>query len=350
MQPLLALFLETNVALIVVLSAMVAVRKHRRDRRELGLRARRDQLRAASSGGGEDLRTFAADLRHHPERAGDFISVIAQIADRGDVLAMARMAHAAREVGLDDVFRARLRSRRSVTRGTAALALSHFRNPEAVGWIRPLLRDADGDVQLVAAGALARIATTGAAEALVVALAEGIVPTERLVERLGAAWAAPTVLTALRSGIGHDPLRCALARALGLAGHREAEAVLLDLLRGGDVEVRVSSARALATCGGSDSVRPLLVALGDGAWEVRAQAATSLGALGDVQSVPELARRLSDRAWWVRSNAAYALTLLGEPGLAALRHTARSDDRYAAERALEALVSAGLLDEAERAA
>ena len=53
--------------------------------------------------------------------------------------------------------------------------------------------------------------------------------------------------------------------------------------------------------------------------------------------VPELERALSDGAWWVRANAAEALRFAGPEGLAALQRATTSDDRFAAERAREAL-------------
>lgn len=349
MDPLLAGFLAANLALTTLLVVMVAVRKFRRDRRERRLRVRRDELRVALDVGGNDLDRVVRELCRRPSAAIDLAVVLGELADRGEVWSLAAIARSAVRCGLDEVLHRRLGARRPVTRGSAALVLGHLRTPDAVVAVRPLLDDRDGDVRLVAAGALARIRTGQAAAVLTDALARRTMPPERLIERLGAAWAAPTVLARL-VGEQDAQVRCWLARALGLAGHRDAEPVLVELLRAADVEVRVSSARALASCGGPSCVPALLDVFGGDTWEVRAQIATSLGALGALGAVAALEGALGDRAWWVRANAATALAALHEPGVSALRRAAAGPDVYAAERAREALAAAGLATADERAA
>ena len=75
----------------------------------------------------------------------------------------------------------------------------------------------------------------------------------------------------------------------------------------------------------------------DRSWPLRAQAAKALGKLAIKRSVPALERVLDDPAWWVRANAAGALRELGEPGHAALERALEHEDRYARDRAREAL-------------
>jgi HEAT repeat protein len=70
---------------------------------------------------------------------------------------------------------------------------------------------------------------------------------------------------------------------------------------------------------------------------IRAQAAKSLGALGADDGRRALEAALADQAWWVRANAATSLRQLGDAGMAALRRAARSEDRFARDRAREAL-------------
>jgi HEAT repeat protein len=53
--------------------------------------------------------------------------------------------------------------------------------------------------------------------------------------------------------------------------------------------------------------------------------------------VPALEAVLDDPAWWVRANAASALRGLGRPGRAALERALDHPDRYARDRAREAL-------------
>ena len=53
--------------------------------------------------------------------------------------------------------------------------------------------------------------------------------------------------------------------------------------------------------------------------------------------MPALEAVLDDPAWWVRANAASALRSLGEPGHKALERALDHPDRYARDRAREAL-------------
>jgi HEAT repeat protein len=76
----------------------------------------------------------------------------------------------------------------------------------------------------------------------------------------------------------------------------------------------------------------------DEEWRVRAQAARALAEIGRRRlAVPLLERGLADNAWWVRANCGAGLRRLGPSGLAALRRALRSDDRFARDRAREAL-------------
>ena len=53
--------------------------------------------------------------------------------------------------------------------------------------------------------------------------------------------------------------------------------------------------------------------------------------------MPALAAVLDDSAWWVRANAATSLRALGQPGHLALEHALDHPDRFARDRAREAL-------------
>lgn len=337
MESALSFFLQANLALVALLFLMVSGRKVRRDRREVQVRTRRDALRTALVLGGDDLDRLRG--RRRSRFTIDLAVVLQEAADRDDTAALTAAQRMSERNGFDQLLRRRLRSRRPVTRGTSALLLGHLRSEDADLWLRPLLSDPDGDVKLVAAAALARCGSPRAATSLVTALEQRSMPPERLIERLGAPWAAPTVLHRLSTMApgADDELRCCLVRALGLAAHRPAEPYLLQLLVEDSTEVRVSAARALATCGSSASVPFLRYLLLDATWEVQAQAAMAVGLLGCVDSVPALERTLSSPAWWVRSNAASALAALGDAGVDALRRAADGADTYAAERAKEEL-------------
>ena len=346
--------LAASTSLCVVLVGFAVARKLRRDRREAAMLARRRRFAALARCG--SLPALTAQLRRavrsQPARI-DLAVALQQAAPgldraRRDVLRQAAVA-----ARLDRALVRGLGSRDPVVRATAVLLLSRLRLDGVQRLLGPLVGDPDGDVRLVAVRALAELADAPAARVLIDALAAGLLPPERLVERLGAPWAVEPILQRLPepgkpanhatpiaaspTGAVRRPLRAWLATALGLAADQRAEPALLALLRTGGAEERVSAARALATAGSAEAVPDLRAALADSEWPVRAQAARSLGRLGGADAVPALARLLSDRAWWVRANAAEALRQLGEPGLAALRAALDHHDRYARDRAREAL-------------
>ncbi len=338
--------------LCAVLVVFAGLRKHRRDRHEAEFAARRARLRALALVGDIDAltREFRA-LRRDPDAQIDLAVALADVASWQDLEAVHALHEAAAEAGLDRLLMRKLRSRDPVHRGQAGLLVSRLRLPEAPRHVARLVRDRDGDVRLVAVAALAEIGDDAAARVLIETLGARVLAPERVIERLGARWAVPTILEVLRSGgagpdlVGAEesdrmawrPIQAHLARALGLAGEPRAAPVLCELLRTGGCEERASAARALATTGTRAVAPDLVHALEDPEWQVRAQAAKALGALRAHESTGSLERCLGDRSWWVRANAAEALAWLGEPGIAALRRVVQHGDRYARDRAREAL-------------
>lgn len=329
------LFVAANVGLTVLLAVMVATRKWRRDCRERESVEHRARIRAALGGSDEDLDALLRRAVNRSPLQADLARVLPSLAG-GDDRSVARRARAVRTSGLEADLRRRLSSRGAAVRGRAAQLIGFLGLPDGVTLIAPLLGDRDGDVRLVAAGALARLGTAGAADALIDALSGDMV-RERLIERLGARWAVPSILARLGSEPDGSRMRASLARALGLAGEHAGEAALLGLLASADDEERICAARSLGTCGSAACHPALLAALDDRAWEVRAQVATSLGTLGVVDAVPALESNLRHQAWWVRANAAAALAVLGTGGFDALQRAATGQDAYAAERANEVL-------------
>jgi HEAT repeat protein len=250
--------------------------------------------------------------------------------------------------GLEVALSRALVSRSPDVRGRALLLLSRLRLPGSTDLISPLLRDRDADVRLTAAGALGAIADPDAAHALIDALAAEALPPERILERLGAPWAVGALIEAIGSEAlirqrSHGrSMRAHLALALGLASDARAERMLMELMSSGDLEERVAAARALGSTGTKNAIHGLVSGMGDPEWAVRAQAAKSLGALHATEAVPVLETGLSDAAWWVRSNSASALRSLGPAGIGALERALSSGDRYARDRAREALDLAGV--------
>ena len=241
------------------------------------------------------------------------------------------------EAGWPDALRAQLTSSDPARRGRAALALGALDAPEAPSVLEPLLRDADYDVRHAAVRALALTRNEHAAWAYVRALRDGLLAPERVLEQLGP-WAAEAFSEACHIG-ELRPIRAVLAEGLGLCGDPHAGPALAAVLSRGDDEERVRACRAIGRTGDPRLGAYLTRALGDVEWIVRAQAAAALARLGgaDADAIELLESLLADPAWWVRANAAEALLAAGPNGIAALARAAHAADRFARDRAREAL-------------
>ena len=141
------------------------------------------------------------------------------------------MRSAALRTGLGPALARRVRSRRPVVRGTAALLIGHLQLADGTALVAPLLDDRDSDVRLVAARTLGALQTPESAAALIDAVAVGRLMPDRLIERLDGRWATPVILDRLAAlGPERDgATQAALARALGLSGDERGEAALLEL-------------------------------------------------------------------------------------------------------------------------
>ncbi len=332
-------------ALLIVLAALVVSRKLRRDRRERASLRRRAEFAAALAGGTRhDLGRVARACVRDSSALTDLLYVL----QRGEPVSARHrtsLLEAARRHGLVRHLRLSLQAREPTTRGVAALALSALCLPGAETRVARLIADDDPDVRLAACRALAGWSTQSAATALIEALDRYDLPSERIVEKLGELWAAPTVSAALRATLKAPDAappsavnRVQLIRALELSGYQEAEPELLKLLTGGDPEEQISAARALGRGGSRRAIPALLGALESDSWPLRAQAARALGRLAAVEAMPQLAARLSDPAWWVRKQAGRALVILGPAGgYELLADALDHPDPYARDRAAEEL-------------
>lgn len=345
-QAVAALLVGTSL-FCVVLVCLTLIRKVRRDRREMEFserRARLERLLMLPEPG--ELEHKLRRIAHARRMQVDLVVVLDSLWPRMDESQRDRVHRAAKDSGLSAVLTHQIRSRIAVRRATAALLVGRLQLPGAFELLAPLVDDGDGDVRLVTVRSLATVADRNAAEVLIAALSAGQIEHERIIERLADTWAVPAIIDALASGSGDSEARASLARALGLAGDQSAEPVLRTMLYTGGVEERIGAARALGTAGSRASEPDLEIALIAPEWQVRAQAARSLGLLGVESAVPALGVCLGDQAWWVRYAAAEALAELGESGHAELRNALGSDDRYARQRAQEALTLHHLAGEA----
>lgn len=339
-----ALLVAGSVALLAALALLVVGRKAMRDRRESVSARRRRLYRAALAGA--DRRRLRSVLRgvRGREAQVDLAAVLQDpTAVRPDPVILDIEA---RRAGLSRRLQAQLGARTGPARGRAVLILTHLRLPDGVARLEHMLDDRDSDVRLVTCAGLPLSHEADAVDALVRALSRRSLAPERVIEQLGRPWAVESLLSALRAldeaGERRAAPRVGIARALGVAGDHRAEPALVKLLATGSVEERISAARALGGVGGRRSRVELERALGDESWPLRAQAAKALGKLAIKRSVPALERVLDDPAWWVRANAANALRKLGDPGRAALERALEHEDRYARDRAREALAMDGL--------
>ena len=346
LERLLLPFLLATCALVWTLWALVGLKKLSRGRRERRSSRRRARFRAALEGGRSyELRRLAREARRRAAARADLEVVLEELEAALPRATWDRLDRAVRSEGLERRVLADLRARGMVRRGLAALLAARLGLPGALEATAGLLGSRDPDARLAAVRAIALDRSAEAAWLLLDALAAGAVAPERIVERLGAPWALDALLEAYESP-RLAPVRPRIVEALGLAGLARATDLLVASLRGGDEEERVQACRALGRMGGPEAAPSLVAALGDDFWPVRAQAAWALGRVGDERALLPLLRGLADSSWWVRANCAEALRALGAPGLSVLELARRHSDRYASDRAAEALA----LERAGRAA
>jgi len=334
-----ALLFAGSVALLTVLALLVVSRKALRDRREgKSARRRRHYRRALASQDRRRLRRVLGSVRDREQQVDLAFVLQDDSAPRPPVEVLDREG---RRSGLTARLQEQLDARSGPARGRAVLILAHLRLPQGVTRLEPMLDDDDPDVRLVAVAGLPLAEDPEAVPALVRALSKRRLAPERVIERLGQPWAVGSLLEQLREldarGERRAAPRVGVARALGYAGDPRAEPAMIDLLRRGSLEERISAARALGAVGGRRARPELERALADEAWPLRAQAAKALGSVGIKRAVPALEAVLDDPAWWVRANAAASLRALGQPGHQALERALDHPDRYARDRAREAL-------------
>jgi len=329
-----------SVALCVGLAIFVVVIKTLRNAREPRIRRRRDALQGALEHGGEGVveRGLVAALGGGPEQIDDVLLALGR-ADIDPVRAAVLARLAGRSPVTDAITRIQ-GDRRPVVRARAALILGRMAPNDAVSRIAPCLDDAR--TAPAAVRALGMIGTPEAVHALLAALPT-IACRDRVLDQLANPWAADDVAAALarEDDARQRPL---LIEAAGLSGARSALPELQRTLASGPTEERVRAARALGRLGRGEA--SLLAAMTDTEWAVRAQAAGAIALIGDPNPSDELvgamSEGLADTAWWVRVHCANALSVSAR-GRLALEEARRAPDRFARDRAEEALVARHLL-------
>ena len=321
-----------NAAIFAVLVVLLAFKKVRRTRSEDASRRRRERYAShIAAPSGDAVAAIGPVVVRNAGAMNDLVGALVAAAD----LEPFRAAAAA--VGLPLALQAELGTKDAARRGRAALALGALAMPETPRVLEPMLRDPDYDVRHAVVRALGMTRDEHAAWAYVRGLRDGLVAPERVLEHLGP-WAAEAFNEACHIG-ELRPIRAILAEGLGLCDDPHAGPAIAGVLSRGNEEERLRACRAIGRIGDPRLGVYLVRALGDHDWDVRAQAAHALAELGGApdEAIERLEALLADPAWWVRANAADALRAAGPHGLEALRRAAHSKDRFARDRAREAL-------------
>ncbi len=235
------------------------------------------------------------------------------------------------------------KSRFKWSRARALRILGELKLPQSVPTILNSLEDKDADVRNVAARSLGRMKLQAAEEALIGLLGKH---DQSVSARIAAICiemgprTSPLLIKTLRDGT--PKARFWAARILGEIADPRATRSLGEALLDSGADVRSAAARAIGRTGDRTMGPALAPLLADPVWYVRAHAAEALGKIGDGSFAAPLAEGLRDQSWWVRKNALDALVLLGEPAKPALFRALESEDRFARDSAVDALMSLGV--------
>lgn len=208
--------------------------------------------------------------------------------------------------------------------------------------IEPLKRalgDSDSDVAYAAAQALATYSSPVAYAALLFALTKDRLPAPRVAALLES-FRCPTArdLIERRAESENPRVRYWVAYLLGSLADQRSAPVIEQLARDPDEDVRANAAESLANF---PSERLLWELLHDESWVVRSHAAKAAGVARLETLAPRLAELLEDRSWWVRQNAMLALAGVGPAAVPSLLAQLHSPDRFARNKAAEALIRTG---------
>lgn len=321
-----------SVVVLIALSILLVVARVRRDRREAVQRARRARVaRALDSDDANAVLAVTLDAVADVETRCDLADALRDDPTRAD----AARRHAPRVLVALAIRDTRHHSAIRRALGAELVALLG-RADDLPHVARVLHTEADRQARRVAARALSRRGDPAAARHLMDALVRESLPPDRIVEQLGKPFAVEPMVAALSSPV-YAEVRPDLIAALGLARDPLSVLAVSRFVREGDRMERLRACRALGRLGRPEAVPLLIFAMGDASHTVRAMAAKSLGELADPRAVSVLAVSLRDTYWWVRANAAEALRRCGPAGVTALEQALHLDDRFARDRAAEAL-------------
>ena len=335
-------------ALVLILFALVAISKVRRDRTERASAAFRiDFLEAWNSGEADRIREPMAAAAESIAAQADLLAALRsceRASPDATVIAVAQAA--AHESMLLAVLLDQLTAPDAVHRGLAVWlgGLRTTRLPTSM--LAALLADPDPTVRLATVGALEAHANADAVAALIAALEDGHLDPPRIIERLGHAWAVPMITDRIPKE--PDRVQAHLSEALGLASDPRAIDILSALVHPDRASgVRTAAARALVRCAPDASVEQKhhLRIWAQGASRdpvpmIRASAIRIMAVPGMPTDIDLISSALGDPDWFVRRSAAQALVTLGPHGLERLEEVAAGTDAFAAARARQELALA----------
>jgi len=230
-------------------------------------------------------------------------------------------------------------SRRKWHRVSAAGVLGLLGAESSIEALGRTLGNPDPDVAYAAAQALSQYDSPRAYAKLLDALAGDDIPAARIAGLLEASpCPAARELIEERAGADDPYTRYWSGYLLGRLGNPRSAPVVERLARDVNEDVRANAAEALAGFPNEPLLRRLLT---DDSWVVRSHAAKAVGEGRQRGLAPALALLLQDSSWWVRQNATLALANLGEQAVPALLAQLHSGDRFARNKAAEALIRSG---------
>jgi HEAT repeat protein len=238
-------------------------------------------------------------------------------------------------------------SRRKWRRVNAAGVLGLLACETSVGPLTEALADSDVDVAYAAAQTLSLYASDRAYEALIDALTAGALPAARVAGLLESSRCPSARELIEPKADSDDPaMRFWAAYLLGSLADPRSAPVIERLAHDPNDDVRANAAEAMASFPGDELLSRLLA---DESWVVRSHAAKAAGASGRTNLAAQLSELLEDESWWVRQNAMMALAGFGARAIPPLLAQLHSPDRFARNKAAEALVRNGYaLEQIER--
>ena len=332
----------------LLLAVIIAIRlnSERRATRTSRYRRQVEPLVAGFVAGRRTVDEITPELTRDPDEA---LAMLMQVSERPEPADRAKLRPLFAALPMKTDLRDRLKHRQWEKRLAAAERLGYLGDHGTVADLISALKDEVLVVRFAAARSLVALRASDAVEPVLLAFD---VPgelnerrTAEILHEMGDEAAGP-LLEMIRNPGGKysESVLNVASRVLGMLRTKEAAAPLCSILDHQEFRVRLNAARALGAIGDRSALPAVAKLAADPSWEVRNAAVQAIGKLHGTAEVGRLVAALADPCWWVRFSAAQALFSLGEPGIAALKKSARdAADRYAREMSAQVLAEHGTL-------